>query len=128
VFLQDYDDEEEQLSSESGKDFSKSGTKTAESSFVDTEDIENLIPKIPSYVRSGFRQNHDDSLLSTSPNSPDVDDDDEDSPLTVSGDTSSLAASEALFDVEEYAVDIIANAKKSEVKIPYQVIVLALRF
>ncbi len=86
------------------------------------ENLENLVPAIPSYARTEFRQCND-SILSTSPTSEAYDvSAEEDSPMLVEG--SSLAAAggrlapaDILSDVEEYSLDIVAHMRKVEVKI-----------
>ena len=86
---------------------------------VDFEDnFENLVPAIPSYARTEFRQCND-SILSTSPTSEAYDNSaatSEDSPMVV--DSSSLShptASDVLLDVEEYSLDIVAHMRGVEV-------------
>jgi hypothetical protein len=98
---------------------STSSSSTA-SNFV--ENLENLVPSIPSYARTEFRQSND-SILSTSPNSGEYDvTESEDSPMVVetssrSGAGQLAAVSDHLTDVEEYSLDIVAHMKKVEVRV-----------
>lgn len=85
------------------------------------ENLENLVPAIPSYARTEFRQCND-SILSTSPTSEAYDvSAEEDSPMLVEGSilaaaSGRLAPADILSDVEEYSLDIVAHMRKVEVQ------------
>lgn len=95
-----------------------SASSTSSQHFV--ENIENLVPQIPSYARTEFRQSNE-SILSTSPASEGFDvsaGDEEDSPMVLetTSRTVPTTVSDALFDVDEYSLHVLAHMKNVEGK------------